>query len=1740
MRKYFFFLFVFFIQQIGTAQQFTSLSSTIPTSSNSKYIPADFDSDGDMDVFMTGYLNNSNVCRIYTNNAGVFTLNTSSLTALVNGFGAWGDYDNDGDLDLFYAGNNASGTSISKLYNNANGVFTSQSTGIIGFGTGTCNWIDYDNDGDLDLFVSANSASDGAAGPKPKIYQNNNGAFTLVNPNITSYLATTAWGDYDKDGDADLVGINSIGDVKLYNNNNGVLQLSNYTFVSAGSQPNILWADINADGYLDLLFGGLSTIAYYKNLNGTFVNANTNIPNGGSYLSVADFDDDGDLDLLRHSYSYNMSIFTNINGTFSPTNILKTFTGTNGNTLSANIFDVNADSKIDVELIYGGANNGIFRNDNTTNNAPPNAINNTSTIINANDVIISWNKTTDDSTDVNGLSYNIRVGTTPYADNIISDHSNSLNGRRELLEFGNAYADTFKVIKGLSQGKYYYQIQAIDAAYKGSAFSVIDSFEINVIDIPVLNYPSYNQVELPLQFFCNWNAVAGATDYYVDVATDTLFNNMTVNNTLTTDTFFAITNLTMSTKYFWRVRAHSANGTSGNSSIWTFRSLYPFYASAVGINTISNGSAEFADYDSDGDIDYVVAGRTSNTTAISELKNKFGNTYNSTNIGFTAGCIGTSTRFVDYDNDNDLDAFFMGREIANSNYNYSRTIVNNVVQYGTYGLNLNNYGLIDGCIDFADYDHDGDLDAALFGKDAPYNFAKGYLFQNNGQGDFNLKDTLRGFRYSSCAWGDYDNDGDADLLVAGESYADSAKTALYNNVNGNLVALSNQPFVEVKYADVNWGDFDNDGDLDILISGFAPYASNSATRIYQNNNGVFSLFTSLPNVFQGTCDWVDYDSDGDLDVFLMSTSTYNTTTNNASMMAINNNGVFTLTDAGIASFGSSRSTWADYDDDGDMDLYLVSANQSSSNTNFGKLYINRMVSDTNYINTIPQAPTSTNVSANNTTITCNWNDGVDNETPAATLSYNIAVGDKPYADNFLASHANIQTGFNRLAELGNAQHAHTKTIINLPYGNYFVSVQSVDQQYRSSSWKIDSVYVLNPNAPTLSYPYNKQQNLFITNQLRWKPFQNAVSYHLEIAYDSLFNQIFETHDNVVDTFYTQSNFINYEQFYWRVSANLNNNTTTATSLVWSFFVNVKPILSNVQLPASWVNDFDWGDVDNDGDKDYLFGSNVTSSGGHAYVLRNNQTYFDTLYVANYNAYAPYGIRLKFADINNDNKLDFVTSGEQNNIARIYYNTGTSFTTDSLAVIGLPTNGFNGGNLDFGDYDNDGDLDLLCNGISGNSIMYQYGYPKVWRNDNGHFTGMNFNIHSMQEGDCKWVDIDGDGDLDISMHGANNSSNNAIISRIYRNDVDSFRAVSTIIPNSVLTRGSLSWSDYDLDGDADLLMVAQGGNNWPLRLYKNNGGFNFSLDTTVSPTFNAYNYGEATWGDYDNDGDADILLTVTSALFNDTAIADVLKNNQGSFEPIYTGMTKAKFAKCAMVDVDNDHDLDLFYTGTLSNNSTNTISRLYLNQSRANQAPNTPQGLMVLVDSANNFVLKWNKATDAETGSIGLTYNVSLTTSTAAPYYISPMSDSASNYLFLSWQGNAGLDTFYVLRNLPTTNYLARVQAVDNTYEASAWSNAYLFNSSTVNLKSENITKEMFTLFPNPSHDFIFLKPSFYLENANLRIIDVLGNTIFTDKLSTQHAINESYRINMQQFVNGIYFIIVQSNSKEYILKMVKN
>ena len=136
--------------------------------------------------------------------------------------GAWADYDNDGLLDLFVTDNN--GTHNRLYHNGGNGAFTNVSAQVapmvIGPGGGAAGgaaWGDYDNDGYLDLFVAYSESA-----PNALYHNNGDGSFTKIltgspvdnnGPGIFSY--STAWVDYDNDGFLDLFV------TRLNNNNNG-------------------------------------------------------------------------------------------------------------------------------------------------------------------------------------------------------------------------------------------------------------------------------------------------------------------------------------------------------------------------------------------------------------------------------------------------------------------------------------------------------------------------------------------------------------------------------------------------------------------------------------------------------------------------------------------------------------------------------------------------------------------------------------------------------------------------------------------------------------------------------------------------------------------------------------------------------------------------------------------------------------------------------------------------------------------------------------------------------------------------------------------------------------------------------------------------------------------------------------------------------------------------------------------------------------------------------------------------------------------------------------------------------------------------------------------------------------------------------------------------------------------------------------------------------------------------------
>lgn len=221
----------------------------------------DYDGDSWPDLFVSNHFQNDP--NIYHNNGnGTLTDVIAVLGAIppessrdIHGSG-WGDFDNDGDLDVYLTSN---GNSLSLFYVNQGSTFL-ESAGPAGIGDlagrgRAASWIDYDKDGLIDLFVSN---AKGEQSPD-KLFRNTGaGAFVDVSSasGLTDIVDTigNVWGDYDGDGDLDLV--RTGGPLRLHRNNGD----STFTDVTAaaglGNGTANTWGadfgDYDNDGDLDL------------------------------------------------------------------------------------------------------------------------------------------------------------------------------------------------------------------------------------------------------------------------------------------------------------------------------------------------------------------------------------------------------------------------------------------------------------------------------------------------------------------------------------------------------------------------------------------------------------------------------------------------------------------------------------------------------------------------------------------------------------------------------------------------------------------------------------------------------------------------------------------------------------------------------------------------------------------------------------------------------------------------------------------------------------------------------------------------------------------------------------------------------------------------------------------------------------------------------------------------------------------------------------------------------------------------------------------------------------------------------------------------------------------------------------------------------------------------------------------------------------------------------------------------
>ena len=781
------------------------------------------------------------------------------------------------------------------------------------------------------------------------------------------------------------------------------------------------------------------------------------------------------------------------------------------------------------------------------------------------------------------------------------------------------------------------------------------------------------------------------------------------------------------------------------------------------------------------------------------------------------GGISASAAWGDYNNDGRLDLFVANHD-DEDNFLYRNDgdpQGTGQIQFFrvTTGEIVNDGGDTHGGT-WGDYNNDGYLD--LFAPNwtsAPSR--KNLLYQNSGDGTFTkitAGSVVNDEDHSEVAsWADYDNDGDLDLLVTQNppSAIDPGRNFLYQNTgNGNFDRLTNEVVVndEGGFIGCSWADYDNDGDLDLFVCNFE-----GPNFLYQNNvarGRGFLKITEGPIVTNSRASvngsWADYDNDGDLDLFVANWEGRNALYRNDGM---NTSGQITFVeiDTGMIVdeiLESASGSWGDYDNDGDLDLFLatgaLSDNVLYQNTGDGTF--------TSISGELVGSQTDGGV----------WGD-YDNDGDLDLFVANRPAGGSGSENNFLyRNNGNNNTWIN-IRCVGTT--SNTSAI--------GARVSAKATLSGKPTWQIREISAQTgrgQNSLNVEFGF-RDATVIDSLRIRWPS---------GIVYD--------TTNVAVNQFLTIT-----ERQFIRITEG--DAVTDGGSSFGS----------------------SWADYDNDGDPD-LF---VTNTGQNNILYRNDgpgELIAVTADVA-VNSDGGNSQSSSWGDFNNDGNADLFVANTGNNF--LYKNNGDgSFRKIEDAP---PVNdASNSRGSAWADFDNDGDLDLVV-ANSGNNALFE-------NNGDGSFTRIEAGDIVTDGGDsfgCSWADYDGDGNPDLFVA---NTGNNFLY---YNNGDGSFRKITSaaIVTDNDNSSGG-SWADYDNDGDPDLIVTNLNNNI----LYQNTGNGNFEkIDNSPIIAADNNSFGSS-WADYDNDGDLDLFIanSGSNALFRNSGDGTfseitfgVIANNGGS-------------------------------------------------------------------------------------------------------------------------------------------------------------------------------------------------------------------------------------------------------------------
>ncbi len=302
---------------------------------------------------------------------------------------------------------------------------------------------------------------------------------------------------------------------------------------------------------------------------------------------------------------------------------------------------------------------------------------------------------------------------------------------------------------------------------------------------------------------------------------------------------------------------------------------------------------------------------------------------------------------------------------------------------------------------------------------------------------------------------------------------------LYQNTGNNFTNVATG-LPGVYFGSAAWGDYDNDGRLDILLTGATALDSNGnptnlIAQVWRNTgNGFSNINAGLPGVCLGSVAWGDYDNDGRLDILLTGATGVDTNGNPSGLISQvwrNTGNGFSNINAGLPGLCYDSVAWGDYDNDGRLDILLNGATAVNTSGNGVNLITQIWHNNTAFSNTPPAAQTGLKATASGGSVIFSWTPTVDAQTPSSGLTYNVRAGLTPGGSELIMPMAE-NSGRRLVPKFGNAQEARIKILVNPPIGKpIYWSVQAIDTAFAGSPFATEQSFGFN----TVVTPTNNVQ-----------------------------------------------------------------------------------------------------------------------------------------------------------------------------------------------------------------------------------------------------------------------------------------------------------------------------------------------------------------------------------------------------------------------------------------------------------------------------------------------------------------------------------------------------------------------------------------------------------------------------------------------------------------------------------------